>query len=208
MYSDPSSLSTYRVIAEPLDSIGEVKSSLITFSPTTPLRKMRCSFDSSKAFETRPLIETFEIVDFSSWPFIVAVDMMGSMRRGTDHPLTRTGLTLSRRPGLPPSRRVPSLVSRRGKKRISSSLYTGDIFSSVRLILYARRIPRCAHSADRDTGFYRWSLREETTVYRRTKTSRRISDSTAETRDAEKNLKSPRVSRFCVKKSRARNKIT
>ena len=44
MYSEPSSLSMYRVIAEPLVRIGEVKSSLMTFSPaTTPSRKMRCS---------------------------------------------------------------------------------------------------------------------------------------------------------------------
>ena len=70
-----------RVIADPLVNIGEVKSSLITFSPTTtPSRKMRCSFSSEYDMSVpptvaggedvivtgRPLTETFEIVDFSS----------------------------------------------------------------------------------------------------------------------------------------------
>src|SRR3982751_4330097 len=70
MYSEPSSLSTYRVIAEPLVNIGEVKSSLIKFSPaTTPSRKMRCSLKSEP-----PALAGGQFVDNeTAWPFRVTL---------------------------------------------------------------------------------------------------------------------------------------
>src|SRR5687768_16952005 len=80
MYSDPSSLSIYRVTADPLGRIGEVKSSLMTFSPaTTPSLKTRCSFQSVPPVVTGgeaptttgfPLTETLLIADLSSNPLI------------------------------------------------------------------------------------------------------------------------------------------
>ena len=73
----------YRVIAEPLVSIGDVKSSMMTFPPgTTPSRKIRCSLDSSYGTRTpssaaagggdnfTPFNDTFEIVESFSCPAI------------------------------------------------------------------------------------------------------------------------------------------
>src|SRR4051812_46137380 len=69
-------------MAEPLVNIGDVKSSLITFSPaTTPSRKIRCSLASSYGTRTllsasvasdadRPLILTLEMVESASCPAI------------------------------------------------------------------------------------------------------------------------------------------
>jgi hypothetical protein len=141
-YSDPSSLSTYRVIADPLVNIGEVKSNLMTFSPAfTPSRKIRCSFDSSKvgpavsvppavaggAFISVPFNDTFDTEDRFSLPLIFR---QSSTIGGISPPATAGGTdTLT----------LISIVP----------FNTGDIFSSVRFSLYRTSEYRLArHSAN------------------------------------------------------------
>src|SRR5687768_2719880 len=136
MYSDPSSLSTYRVIADPLGNIGEVKSSVITFSPaTTPSRKTRCSLWSTPAALSEPpasagsqladketalpFTETFDTVDFSSCPLI---RRQSRMINGVESPSFWPPADAGGSDSLTRTSIVP--------------FNTGDIFSSVKFSLY------------------------------------------------------------------------